>query len=503
MTSKEKLNSILRLRLFYSTERQLAELVGYSLKGNHFSRLKPFHCEAFFSRFADICGNYTQRRMDLDTMLRQYAATSRFFKTRISGTAHEVDKRFLATLLSHIFLDEVVSVAQRAKDLLLCAEYDRANRDGELNIGILLLLTHGLIPTFSNKRTQDITDIVADYRRTYSILLDIAHQRLPNASVQYSEMLCLKEMRQLIDDEKPDDPYINRLLLIHITNDTLRRIFALEQPVQIKEYYEEEDVMDLWFYDYWRCDGEPDNVFYRFVPLVCGAWCMTRFEFDPKAREIRHTRYQLKFLSLGYSDIAYTTIMQPIFQYNNILHREQPSDALTYDYTAIEYEEDKFTARSLTFTRCSPMGDGAITLKPIKDDRRYHYYTSILAQKGIAKDCRMVSTHAQYDVEYEKMEFVDTERHIIFNTRGGIYRLDKLLDNCEETIPGILDVIRTDNILLSTLRDNGTTRRFLSFDNINRHIELSELLTKPYFHRINTLAEIFPGNETLKAAPQG
>ena len=105
----------------------------------------------------------------------------------------------------------------------------------------------------------------------------------------------------------------------------------------------------------------------------------------------------------------------------------------------------------------------------------------------------MVSTHAQYDVEYEKMEFVDTERHIIFNTRGGIYRLDKLLDNCEETIPGILDVIRTDNILLSTLRDNGTTRRFLSFDNINRHIELSELLTKPYLHRINTLAEIFPG----------
>ena len=52
MTDKEKLNSILRLRLFYSTEKELSDLVGYNLKGNHFSRFKDFQCDAYFSKFA-------------------------------------------------------------------------------------------------------------------------------------------------------------------------------------------------------------------------------------------------------------------------------------------------------------------------------------------------------------------------------------------------------------------------------------------------------------------
>lgn len=79
MTSKEKLNSILRLRLFYSTEAELSEHIGYNLKGNHFNRFKEIQSDAYFNYFAEECDNITLGNIDLSFILEQYKATSEFF----------------------------------------------------------------------------------------------------------------------------------------------------------------------------------------------------------------------------------------------------------------------------------------------------------------------------------------------------------------------------------------------------------------------------------------
>ena len=65
MTDKERLNTILRLRLFKSTEKELGDKVGLSLKVNHFNKQKPFTCEAFFSKFEEECKEYTHGEISL------------------------------------------------------------------------------------------------------------------------------------------------------------------------------------------------------------------------------------------------------------------------------------------------------------------------------------------------------------------------------------------------------------------------------------------------------
>ena len=103
MTDKEKLNSILRLRLFFSTEKELSDFIGYNLKGNHFSRFKTFQCDAYFSKFSELYRTYTQKEENLECLLYQYEATSCFFKKYIEKTSHEVNKEFISQLLHYLY----------------------------------------------------------------------------------------------------------------------------------------------------------------------------------------------------------------------------------------------------------------------------------------------------------------------------------------------------------------------------------------------------------------
>lgn len=213
MTDKERLNTILRLRLFYSTEKELGDKVGLSLTGNHFSRQKPFACEAFFSKFSEECKEYTQGKVNLAWLLCQYETTSKFFKKYIENTRHETNKRFIPYLLNYLYKGETPNDgAQHLKDIIICERYDAYNKDDEMNIGIIILMTYGLIPTFKNKSSQDVTDIIDDFKKAYDILLEIAQSHQAGASTKYKEILCLKEMRKLIEEEQEGDKYLNRLL---------------------------------------------------------------------------------------------------------------------------------------------------------------------------------------------------------------------------------------------------------------------------------------------------
>lgn len=175
MTDKEKLNSILRLRLFFSTEKELSDFIGYNLKGNHFSRFKTFQCDAYFCKFSELYHSYTQSNESLEWLLYQYEATSNFFKKYIEKTSHEANKKFISLLLHYLYVGDFGAPAPSRKVQQLCERYDACNREGEMNVGILLLITYGLLPTFKNKTAQDISDIADDFQEAYKILQKTAH----------------------------------------------------------------------------------------------------------------------------------------------------------------------------------------------------------------------------------------------------------------------------------------------------------------------------------------
>lgn len=107
MTDKEKLNSILRLRLFFSTEKELSDFIGYNLKGNHFSRFKTFQCDAYFSKFSELYRTYTQKEENLECLLYQYEATSCFLRSILRRPVTRSTKNSFRSC-SIIFIPEIL-----------------------------------------------------------------------------------------------------------------------------------------------------------------------------------------------------------------------------------------------------------------------------------------------------------------------------------------------------------------------------------------------------------
>lgn len=438
MTDKERLNTILRLRLFFSTEKELGNMVGLSLKGNHFSRQKPFVCEAFFSKFSEECKSYTQGEVNLSWLICQYETTSRFFKKYIENTTHEANKRFIRYLLDYIYMGVTPNDgAQHLKNIVLCERYDTYNKDDEMNIGILILMTYGLIPTFKNKSSQDVSNIIGDFQAAYAILLEIAQAHQSGASTKYKELLCLKEMRKLIEEEQQGDNYLNRLLLIHITNDVLNRVFALKKPAKLRQYNKEVVPMDFKLARLWRCEEEADNIVWEFVPLNVDAYYVYRNEIDYKRKKVRFKKYQLTFKDIGYKSFCYTIIMRPSFNWHNLLKRELPEGSISFDYTDIEYEDDKHTVKKLSFSQESPDREKSMTLKAIMDQDSLDYYIKYLDHEGVAWDYEDEDLESQYAIAIDTLEVAVTNTAIVIKSDTDFYKLDKFDEEGNETISGV------------------------------------------------------------------
>lgn len=493
MTNKEKLNSILRLRLFFSTEKELSDFIGYHLKGNHFSRFKSFQCDAYFCKFSELYRSFTQGEESLEWLLCQYEITSRFFKKFIEKTSHENHKSFIPGLLNYLYMHEqpVDFDSLSPKIRYLCERYVVYNRNGELNIGILLLMTYGLLPTFKNKTAQDITDIASDFQKSYDLLQTMALRYRFGSTTIYRELLCLKEMRTLIDEERAGDKYLNRVLLIYITNDVLNHIFALQNPAMIRQYSQNFVSMDMNLSRFWRCEGEADNVVWEFWPVNVGGYYLYRKEIDYQNRKIRFTRYQLLFKNVGYKDFCYTVIMHPAFNYHNMLKLEQPEQALTYDYTDLEYEDDHYTIREMIFCTMSPIGRRGMILKPIRKEELLRYYTNYIDHKGAAKDFEDVDCQSEYEIRMEALTVAVTDSAIFFKDGEKIYRLDKFDEAGHETISGIQTLTHKDNFIYAELDYKGEKCSFLCLDTINQNVEFDHLMKQTYFREVSCLNELF------------
>ena len=490
---RQKLNSILRLRLFYSTEKELGDVVGLSLKKNHFNKQRSFVCEAFFAKFAEECRAYTQGEVDLDRLIAQYENTSKFFKQYIQHTKHQENKSFIPFLLNFVYLDELPNDdPQHHKCLLVVNKFDAYNKKNEMNIGILILLTYGLIPTFMNKSSQDVTDIIGDFNTCYQVLFNIAQSNISDASTKYKEMMCLKEMKDLISKEKPDEPYLNRLLLIHIANDVLNKVFALKRPEQLRQINNKLNPKKFDLPKLWCADEDPNNIVWEFVPLTnLNAYYLYRNVIDYQSRKIRFTKYQLVFYDLGYQNFCYTIIMRSSFNWYNMLKREQPDDSLSYDYTGFEYANDLHTVKQLTLTLNSSLREKPMVLKRITDQRLLNYYQEYLSHRGDAKDFEDEDTEPQYASIYCNINVATSNTAIILKYDDACYKLDKFDSDGNETISGITCLTHTYNFVYALLNEEGKEREFICLDSINQNLDLEELHSKPYFHRLEQVPDIF------------
>lgn len=497
MTDKEKLNSILRLRLFYSTEKELSEYIQYKLKGNHFNRFKSFQSNAYFCKFNNKCKEYTLGSIDLNHLLLQYDSTSIFFKKYIARTKHEVNKFFISYLLDYLYLDKTITkYEQCSKYISLCKNYDKYNKEGKMNIGILLLITYGIIPTFNNKTSQDIPNIIADFQKTYQILLTIAQSHKAQSCTIFKEILCLKEMRELIEKEQSGDKYLNRILLIHFTNEILNKIYALKKPSKLKEYYQDIVFMDFYLPRLWRCEDDAENIIWELIPLNSGEYNLIRNEIKYKEKEIRYNKYQVLFQNIGYKDYCYTIIAHPSFHYHNILKLEQPKDSISSDFTDIKYDIDNYTVKELTFTIESSVYKKPITLKSVKNEKILEYYKYYLDHKNKAKDFVDIDNQAEYLIWYEEIDVAISNDAIFFKAYDGIYKLDIFDENGKENIPGTKDLTHKDYFLFAYLIKDGVEYVFLCLNPINQNININELLKQTYFNKISSIEEIFYTKKT-------
>lgn len=491
MTDQEKLNAILRLRLFFSTESELSQYIEYKLKSNHFYRFNTFKADAYYSKFARLCSDYTMGKLDLDTVIEEYEATSKFYKHHVEGTAHERRKGFVTTLLERVFLGAAMQEEVAPKDATLCERYAaESGKEKRPNIGMLLLMAYGLLPTFKNKRAQDVKDIVGDFQRAYEVLMEIAQSRKHRATTIYNEMLCLKEMRCLIDEAKAGDRYLNRLLLIDFTNTTLARIFALEDPVKQQEYSNELQPMDFVLPRFWRAEGEADNVVWEFVEQDINCYFLFRNEIDFQGKHILFTKYQLFFRDYGLSTSCYTIIMRPAFIYHNLLRWVQPDDAITFDFTDFEYDEDGKTLKQMRFTIESPLGAAPLTLKPVKS-HEIRYYRQYIDHTVTNDGFDDQDQWPQFSVYSETVKAAVSEKAIVFSLGRKVYRLDKYDDKGNETVPGIHVLTQSDNYVIASLMEGGREHRFLCLDSINQNLDMNWLMEQTYFREIKEAGEVF------------
>ena len=378
MTDKEKLNCILRLRLFYSTEEEYSELIGYKLEGNRFNKFKLFKCEAYYSKFAEMCGIYTSGKINLTELLLQYRATSKFFKNYIEKTKNEHNRNLIILILNYLYLDVTPDKnSYNKKEIELYNLYIKKDQEEKMNVCILILIINGLIPTFNKKNNQNITDILNDFKKLYSILLGLFDTYKENAIIAFDELPTLKLIYKCINGDLGNCKYLNRIRMIFFTDVVINEIFSLLIPTKFKDEIQQVKPTVLNFPSLWHFDDEPENIFWNLSSTNSnGYYTLTYYNIDYKSREIEVIPYNIFFTGTSVQNIYVATINTPAYIYNLLLKRQQPNDSVFVTPVEIINENRCNKIKEIIFINESPHKKGRSILKAINNDEEFAFYNS-------------------------------------------------------------------------------------------------------------------------------
>lgn len=524
----KKLNTILKLRLFYSTEKEYIDKLNLkSLGSNKFNKLKnrPFVCDAYYSQFIKECNKATEGRVDLEDLLLQYECTSKFFVDYIKGTAHETKKAFISPLLNYIYMDEKPDdTVQPRKNII--EKYESRNKKGHMNIGILILLTYGVMPPLSERmKDQDVEDIIADFQKAYEILAEIAQSHQSGNIVDFEEHPGLGMVHLTIEGAKIANLTLNRIDLIDMFNSSLDTIFDLKKPAKLLQKAKSLPPIEITLQELWRYDNDPDNIVWIIPPAqVSDDFELYHCEIVDKNKKVFFTRYQLGFFKKikedfeEHSELYIAYFLHPSYYWHRILKKEIPQDSSSFFAIEIEYKDDMHTAKQLFFCPWSYFGktkeelvDEIAKVKQMtifpesyigrrlmcltaveREDYLNHYNRCLSEELGY----EFVDTQPEYAVHQYPLKVSVSDDAILFNIyasnhKNYYHKLNKYDENGNETIPGISSLTHDDNFVLVELMENGIERYFLGLGSIGMYIDVENLDNQPYFHEIKNIDEMF------------
>lgn len=418
-----------RTRLFCNTADDLERLVGFSVSNrNSLSRKggkSLFMKEAIFHQLGYICNEQTG--LDLQTIVDTYEDVENFierYNIRLRGETllpQVIDYFFGSGQLS----DEFDFIGKRLEDK---------------HIAILLLMLTGCLPRLSAKN-GDVTNIDADYRRTFALLRDLCKD-LP---LQELPAIAMMEEETRRNPKKK-----SRLHLIYVTNQILSAYSAISTQNRLSFTNREllnkrvmPDISGIW------TENDSFTSFWYFEKVTNG-YSMYRYELKNDHRELRYTKFFISFYQL--SDDIEAIIVHP--QAIRAMLSSQPIPTDLFSYQKFEIANN-----TMTFVIEGERKEWFGVSRLIRSAHE-NFFKSLLDNN----DKIRVNQYAADDYDFSMLLAALTNEHIYIKHGEGLYyKIPKSLNDV------LYDVQFGDNVGLITF----ATETYVAFDDKNLYYDVS------------------------------
>lgn len=485
MNDKQRLNALLRLRIFFSTEKEMEAFLNYKLSNNHFNKFKDVQSHAYFSMFAVRCREDTNGDIDLAELLDEYEAASDFYmRKEVGGRKLLQDEKTLQLLLCGVFLGTERMDEEASPKLTELVE--KIVEKG-IDMGVFTLLSLRLLPTFRNKQAGDVTDLPSDWEQAYEFLKSLCHAFDRTNFTNGLEVGVVREMKMHLDAYWKKEVDLSRLLLIAYTRKALERIFMLHTPDKLLHNSRNLKPQDMELATWWQASGKEscDDEAWRLEPTVNlpGTYHLFHYVFDHTSLTARFTHSQVFFEDIGATDVCFSLFLTSDYFWHFFQGLELPSESYAMVSTDIVASDGK-TVDELHFEQATPIGEPNLTLRRVKDKGKQERFSSFL-------DYETTDDSPFHEVAMGEVDVASTSDCLVFHyedvdDEDVTFCIDKYCDG-RESIEGISKLTHNDNYVLALLTTEAAEEReYLILDYINKFLPFDELETQPYFHPIRS-----------------
>lgn len=285
---QDRLNRVVRLRLFRNTNRELSEYIGYKLESNNsITRIPPFAARCIFHELCREVQEQLAQEVDLEQWLVAYDTASAFFKLHICGRKRVLCEEDLFILLNYMYTDGCsLPVEKRYLHKLAAAITEQ-----EIDVPILLLLMLDVLPSYISKK-GNVKDVLGDFYRVYRFL---------RAFVARHSLFDEFPVLERFEKQVREGVYCNRLFLIYVTAVTLNTFECYANPRKLYALSADTDSIKLFLDVDNAIWVEPamcaaPSVFWRFEFLDTNDYFLYRYAVNTEKRKLVYVRYEVTFV---------------------------------------------------------------------------------------------------------------------------------------------------------------------------------------------------------------
>lgn len=286
---EEKLNTVSRLRIFFNTNKELSEFVGFQVSGNNsLSKIggnNRFIKRAVYERLCNYAKNFAD--IDFDKFLAEYKQSSDYYTAnKLGGILPKKHCKACVGLIKFIYGNEAEYADEDAAGendfFTIAGGIKEASEKREVNVLIIIMLALKLLPLYDKGRGD-----VKDIRKDFKTLLDFLEAPMKDNAI-YGYNPTLERCRNYMEEE---DFEPNRMLLYSMFKDILdnhRRctsnevLYSTNMDLQNKKVFRIEDG------SIWKAN---DNDYWYFSTCSNG-YMVTRYLVKRKRQRIECICYE-------------------------------------------------------------------------------------------------------------------------------------------------------------------------------------------------------------------